>query len=632
MRMKIFIFALLFFEIVSQKSEIACTKRNGEISCEFTVPEGLETIDLLGCLNDDNACIQAKIAIVQSKEELQTVVDSGGSNNKDEEKESVIATEVMDTAGESLPVTVAGQTYLSPWSQYGESVASALHQRPTEINSLEYGDWMLQFANSIRGDPSEKHWNPSSVDEAILIVKASIQLYDSLEQQGLLSSKFYIANGYMALGETAMIDPNNPQYENALEYFEIASKLFKYASIQKESLPGIEREDIELRQADAMVYIGVLSVEKQVKVIDVETGFLNGQLDDVKFLNGQLDDVMKAADNLERAITILRRLLQLSLTRNDVEIISQRRIKLANALQNYSAIKAMTSLGSEKSAEFLEEAILHYRDVLGDIQESNPEWKGVIISIAHASSSLSDTYLQVGKYDMAKSKYRQTMMWYNDYNLDPPNDEALSIGVEDTLLEETEKALKDYNSMLYGGQEILIPNNNAKPGDQIYESDFIYEAGLHSTLGALRMARNEVHLAINHFAEAIELYNRNPMEAGQAIGDVKLSLATAYFKQGDYELSSDAYSDAMEIYAEFVGEGKNPMTEGLESLLQEHGLDKETIQLLTGSIGGEVIGNVHGIEENSKESSKDNDSRSSETILLDLDAVKASLQNATAKE
>jgi len=224
------------------------------------------------------------------------------------------------------------------------------------------------------------------------------------------------------------------------------------------------------------------------------------------------------------------------------------------------------------------------------------------------------------------------MIWYNDYNLDPPDDEVLLIDVEGTLLEETEKALEDYNSMLYGGQEILIPNNNAKPGDQIYEADFIYEAGLHSNLGALRMARNEVHLAINHFAEAIELYNRNPMEAGKAIGDVKLSLATAYFKQGDYELSSDAYSDAMEIYAEVVGEGKNPMMEGLESLLQEHGLDAETIQLLTNSIGGGVIGNVHGIEENSKESSKDDDFRSSETILLDLDAVKASLQNVTAKE
>eukprot|EP00547_Thalassionema_nitzschioides_P005647 CAMPEP_0194216994 /NCGR_PEP_ID=MMETSP0156-20130528/20134_1 /TAXON_ID=33649 /ORGANISM="Thalassionema nitzschioides, Strain L26-B" /LENGTH=609 /DNA_ID=CAMNT_0038945903 /DNA_START=6 /DNA_END=1835 /DNA_ORIENTATION=- len=602
------ILALIICKVRSQEihasgAKISCTRNGGEISCEFTLPEGTETVDLLGCLNDE-ACIQAHIAIVQSKEELLAAVD--------QEKNSAASIEATEHGAESYPITVAGQTYQAPWSQYGSSVASALRERPSDLNSWEYGDWMVNFAVAIRGNPTEENWNPSSVDEAVSILKSSIELYDSLEQQGLVNSKFYIANGYLTLGETMVLDFQNPHYETALEYFEISSKLFKYSMNQNELPPGIERDDIELKWADTLVLTGVLSVEKQMK--HVGEGILEGQL----------NVASKAADMLEMASAVFRRLLQVSFTN---------RIKLANALQNYAAMSIMTSLDLQKSSDLLEEAIEHYLYVFEEIEGSNPERNGIISGIAQAYSSLSDNYLQAGKYDMAKDKYRQTMMWYKNYNLDPPTDEVQVVDIEGTLLEETEKALEDYNSMLYGGQEISIPNNYAKPGDQIYESDFLYEAGLHANLGSLRMARNELHLAINHFANAIELYTRSTVDSGQSIGDVKLSLAMAYFKQGEYGFSLDAYSDAVDVYSVTVKAGNNPMTEelenllqdmeGLENFLQEQGLDAETIQLLT---------DVNGDEENLREALNNDLFGNNEDILFDLDALKASLENATLKD
>lgn len=48
---------------------------------------------------------------------------------------------------------------------------------------------------------------------------------------------------------------------------------------------------------------------------------------------------------------------------------------------------------------------------------------------------------------------------------------------------------------------------------------------------------------------------------------MQVSLATAYFKDGEFSSSVEAHTEAMDIYKTEVGEGKNPMLAGLADKL-----------------------------------------------------------------
>jgi tetratricopeptide (TPR) repeat protein len=282
-----------------------------------------------------------------------------------------------------------------------------------------------------------------------------------------------------------------------------------------------------------------------------------------------------------------------------------RNTRLANALQNLASISAMYASDFDATNTLLEEAVTLYMSCLNNLDASNPERKNVISGVAQSLYSLSDGYLQAAKYEQAKFRYRDTVNWYKIHNLGPPAVSDLPIMDADGALESAEQALQEYTTMLYGGGELQIPNDNTRRGEAIYEADELYEADLHATLGTLRMARNEMHLAVIHLAEAIERYGRNP-ESGRSLADAKLNLAMAYFKQGEYELSIEAHEDALDDYKRVVREGQNPLFEGFEDLLETQGLNRDTLK------GGAGAG------------ARDTN------LVIDVSAYQASILNRTA--
>ena len=185
------------------------------------------------------------------------------------------------------------------------------------------------------------------------------------------------------------------------------------------------------------------------------------------------------------------------------------------------------------------------------------------MTIAELLITLSDTYLQVGNYDHSKIRYQEAMQWYSDYNLVPPKETVL-ITESDELLQETEAKLEEYQASLYGGRKIQIPDDYRKPDEPLYEPDNLFEADLHATIGALQLSNGQVELAITSFVKALDLYEAHSGEE-RAIADVKLNMCMALFRLREFDESARLHGEALELFREVVGEGKNPLVDFVAS-------------------------------------------------------------------
>lgn len=574
------------------EASIHCRRENDDLLCEFQLPGDGSTdkVDLSHCL--DNVCVEAQVVVKTN--------DGASADDSGEFVEELNSRQVNNGAVDdaSTTVKIADQKYSEPFSQYGPAIAKALRSRPATIRSWQYSDWLNEFAIALRGDlesPSSPFdsVDPVKIQNAVAVLQHSVKVSTELQNSGLGDAKISIAHSYMTVAETFIFDPYNPQYDEALQYFELSNKLFHELMVEKKFPLGITQADIELNWADTLVRIAIISVEQQMGDLQTEMGVkdMDGDGDELSnfdlnalaggsVMNQQLVEVAhRSEEMLSSAVVKFRQLV--AQAKNPSQAVL-RKTRLANALQNLASIAAMSGSDFGETNAWLEEAVTLYKSSLNGMDASNPERKNAISGVAESLYSLSDGYLQAAKYEDAKSRYRDTMNWYKTHNLAPPAVSDLPILDADGALESAEQELQDYTTMLFGGGELQIPNDNIRPGEAIYEADEWYEADLHATLGALRMARNEMHLAINHLAEAIERYSRDP-ELGRPLADAKLNLAMAYFKQGEYEQSIEAHEDALDDYRRVVREGKNPLMDGLEDLLEQQGLNRDHLKAAGGA-------------------------------------------------
>jgi len=623
---------------------------DGVLLCSFKVPDGTKTLELSDCFGDD--CVAAQITVTK-KSTASVDGDSSASIHttdgiqlnlaeaKDHQASAATAgasssTHHADTHDGSVlpkipgnheyPVKVADQTFHVPWSQYGVLVASALHQIHGR-HDWDYGDWLITLAVAVRGNERDG-LDPEKLDQVVQLLQAALRTFVALEHNGHGDAKVSMGNAYMTMAESYIYDSYNPQYSQALEHFELSNQLFKSALDENKVPIGMTRVDVEMNWADTLVRIAVLSIEEkmgadQMTELDLDSLAMGG----IGAAGAQMGETTTRAEALLMdAIGVFRRQVAMPDATDHTKAV-QRSTRLANALQNLASISMLVVTTTlEKSNALLEEAVTHYQWALELGLEDDPERINAVAGVAESLYSLADGYLQEGKYDQSKARYRDTMIWYQKHNIASPSMiQDVQFSDADASLEATEQALEDYNAMLYGGGEIPIPNDyyggsSGGGGDPIYQPDELYEADLHATLGALRMARpNELHLAISHLANAIERYARDADTAGRALADAQLNLAMAYFQQEEYALSMEAHADALDVYQKVVGEGKNPLMDGLEDLLAHHGVDrKETTTTVSGA--GDAATVADGTNKGGDGSDR----------LIDLGAYQASILNATA--
>ena len=80
-------------------------------------------------------------------------------------------------------------------------------------------------------------------------------------------------------------------------------------------------------------------------------------------------------------------------------------------------------------------------------------------------------------------------------------------------------------------------------------------------IGAIQLSNSQVELAMTSFVKAIDLYKTHNGEE-RAIADVKLNMGMALFCFREFDESAWIHGEALELFRETVGEGKNPLVDG----------------------------------------------------------------------
>ena len=174
----------------------------------------------------------------------------------------------------------------------------------------------------------------------------------------------------------------------------------------------------------------------------------------------------------------------------------------------------------DKAVRLKQEGLAICEDILPHLEGSNREF--MVKYLADGLLSVSTLLMQLGKYDETNKVYDNAMDWYDKNNLEPSAPRYyLGYDVSDEALEAQEQALVDFHEMK---AEYSIPDGFDEP---MYTTNGAYEGYLHAMLGTLHLSRDEVLMAIDHFKQAVRLYEFD--EAGQ---DLELSIADTKVRYG----------------------------------------------------------------------------------------------------
>lgn len=134
---------------------------------------------------------------------------------------------------------------------------------------------------------------------------------------------------------------------------------------------------------------------------------------------------------------------------------------------------------------------------------------------------------------------------------------------------------------------------------------------MYAALGSIELSHGQIELAMTYFVKAIGLYEEVGGE-DRAIADVKFNMAGAQFRLGKFEESMTTHGEALDIYRQVVGDGKNPLVVD-NALLKDVGLDT-------------------GVGTESDEVRNAENENAFRTQLVNMDALQQNLANMTAKD
>jgi tetratricopeptide (TPR) repeat protein len=519
---------------------LTCEETEDDFVCSFSVDKKKKEDVQLEFCNEDY-CVKAAM----SKKDVVTQVPV---------KQESAATKEQVAAKKEV-ITVGSRDYKPPYNQYGKRVGKVLQVYPTKelITSedmMEYANWFADLAKAYREDAKTLDnvvdWARVDMPACLQALEHSITLYKQAVDKSPIDARLSLATVQSYLAEAHQYHPSNPKSKEALKHYLDSQENYKIV-LDSNVLQEAERNEWELSWADVMAHAALLLIE------DVSAAQAEHHAEDVLDISHMLESVKKAERLLEDAIQVFRKTVS-TLKGND-QVFYQ--LQLATCLQNRgTAIMLTSTIG--RATVVLEESRTIFKEVFPKLQRNSPDSQDTALAMAELLITLSDAYLQVGNYDNSKARYQEAMKWYSDYNLVPPQEEVLIIE-SDELLQETEAKLEEYEASLYGGRGIQIPDDYRKPNQPLYEPDDLYEADLRATIGAIQLSNGQVELAMTSLVKAIDLYESHKGEE-RAIADVKLNMSMALFRLREFDESARLQAEALELFREIVGEGKNPLT------------------------------------------------------------------------
>ena len=493
-------------------------------------------------------------------------------------------------------------TYQAPFTHEPAAVVAVLQQeRPPREGAFTVNDadWYLQLALAHRSVVEDVIMT-QAVDEplrrqlnlAANAFQQAIHLYQGLRtstREPAWAIQHHMAVTYFQLGETFSLDVESISTGN--EYLVQSYELFRQILEEKQSPPVdfISARYVEVSWATCALRLGsnklngAMSGDNQDDVSEIEIlmqqEFMQQQPDGSevdwqdwldrhpgyaeRLAQAQTrveNQIEQAVQILDRAVTLFRKAVSSGRHPDQDGMMRQ---NLATALQNRGTA-AILQGRMEEGIEYMEEAASMHQESLQQ-SEFKPQGRDAAMAVAEAWYSLADTYLQLGKYKESNERYEAAMKMFQDYSLPgvaaaPPSFEA-----GDETIAAYEQALQDYRDYTND------PSNTEAPldvgGEQlIYQKDDGYEGDLYATLGSLYLMAGDYVTAESNLLQAIQLYSMAGEEPDRTTADAKFNLAAIYVHKGQFMESAQSRKEALDIYLDVVGEGVNPISNGVPEL------------------------------------------------------------------
>jgi tetratricopeptide (TPR) repeat protein len=527
-------------ESADKKPPLRCEETKDDFVCTFAIAKKeKEDVQLEFC--NGGYCV--KLAV--SKEEVVQQVPV---------KLDFALTKEQVAAKKDEVITVGSREYKPPYDQYGKRVGKVLQeyakQKPSTLKGMmEYANWFADLAKAYREDAKTLDnvvdWARMDIPACLHASEHAIALYKQAVDKHPTDARLSLAAVQSYLAEANQYHTSNPQPKEALKHYLDSQENYKIA-LDSNVLAKVDRDEWELYWADVLVHAALLLIE------DASAAQSEQHVEDVLDISHMLDSVKKAERFLEDAIHVFRKAV-LTFEGGD-QVFYQ--LQLATCLKNLgTAIMLTSTIG--RANVILEESYTIFNEVFPKLQKKSPDSQDTALAMAELLITLSDGYLQVGNYDDSKARYQEAMKWYLGYNLVLPQ-EAVLMTESNELLQETEIMLEEYGADVYGGRGIQIPDDYRESNQPLYEPDDLYEADLHATIGAIQLSNGQVELAMTSLVKAIDLYEAH-MGEERAIADVKLNMGMALFRLREFDESARLHAEALELFRETVGEGKNPL-------------------------------------------------------------------------
>jgi tetratricopeptide (TPR) repeat protein len=484
-------------------------------------------------------------------------------------------------------IHVETQTYEPPFSQYGPAIEAALNAKPADLKSASYPYWIVNsLGMAHRGDGT----SDEQLEVAIQVMSTAKGYYEQYYERHpteYIYAQLGIASSFIAIGESHSLLGRNAE---AKAHYESARSIYE-TLLTRTDLRQETRDSIQLFLADALVRLGVLAVDKTM----MEVGGY-GMLPE-----SMLPLIHSSETMLSQAVDIYR-----SAVERGGPDLRQTQLQLADALQDFGSTLIMSKGDMTQVLDIQREALVMYRELMHAVDNMKTllgvDRYSIVTSMAQLLLNMADSALQAGKYTECTQYYNEAMDWYKKHNLPGPGAFKMTILEDDEVLLQYEMALADYQAT--ASTEL--------------EADAIYEADLHATLGALKLARDDLTIGYSHILKSIDMYELYGEEHLAAAA--YLNLAMGLFREGKFAESSDAHQRGVDTYQRVFGEGNNPFMAGLTDMLTDAGIDigQLTLDLKT--------------PETAKVNINADQAGVVSERLIDLDALQQSQRNATVKE
>ena len=555
------------YQELADAFNLNCQAKEDGLVCKFETPRGKspvvasttnivvpETSKIKECSTRDHlsVCLQADINTKLEIKQSTGISASNGENSNAENSNLAAGNE----AGE-FSIKIGNHHYREPFDRYAAPVARALQVRqhlwkqPTQGTQYEYelayalvDVGIAHFTASLdeSGNPG-KYGNDllesfdiklavNAFQEAEMLYERVYEKYSS-DKHSISMRLLCLSMGnlYLQWGEIYQSSDYYEEYidtdlaheegdgvptENdfALRYFEKAEMYYRHgldASVaNKADMPTILDAQTKLAHACHRVarcqinLLGGLAMDTIVQYAPGEsTVEVLPQVLKLLTITGKAEEMFEEA----------ARLYRLAIEREkDFNSRIQLKNYLTTTLHDYGTAASYAN-NADKAVKLKQEGLSVCEEILPHLAGSSQDF--MLQYLADGLLSVSTLLMQLGKYDETNKVYDSAMDWYDKNNLEPSAPRYyLGYDVSDEALEAQEQALVDFHEMK---AEYSIPDGFDEP---MYTTNGAYEGYLHAMLGSLHLSRDEVLMAIDHFKQAVRLYEDD--EAGQ---DLDLSIA-----------------------------------------------------------------------------------------------------------